>query len=76
MRPVDSLLGALHALLAQPAGGGPAAPTQRATLDVASLAAAPSSHAFGCNCQKNPSGLSDSERAAAVAANMAALGLA
>ncbi|MBM3268747.1 MAG: hypothetical protein FJZ01_13990 [Candidatus Sericytochromatia bacterium] len=77
MQSVDSLLGALRGLLAQPAGGGPAkAQPQVATFDVAGLAGLPAGQAFGCTCTKNASGLSDAERAAAVAQNMKALGLA
>ena len=75
MRPIDSLLGSLHAMLAQPAAGGPA-PAALTTLDVASLAGGSAAHPFGCTCQKNPSGLSDADKAAAVAENMLALGLA
>jgi hypothetical protein len=75
VRPIDSLLGSLHALLAQPAGGGPAAVT-RTTFDAAALADGSANNVFGCNCSTNRSGLSDAERQANVAANMKALGLA
>ena len=75
MRTIDSLLGSLNALLAQPAGGGPAAPT-RTTFDATALANGSANQVFGCNCSTNKSGLSEAEQQANVAANMKALGLA
>lgn len=76
MKPIDSLIGSLRSLLAQPAAGGPAAQPVRTTFEISDLAFAPKSEAFGCTCQKNPSGMSDAEKAAAKAANLRAMGLA
>lgn len=76
LKPIDSLIGSLRTLLAQPTAGGPAPATVRTTFDISDLAFAPKNEAFGCGCQKNPSGLSDAEKAAAKAENLKAMGLA